>query len=609
MARLNIDTTTSEFPQLRQAGLLYVDKTVQVASFLNDARYQLYARPRRFGKSLLLSTIETLYSGDRGLFAADGTRPELAVCRAERWHWRTHRVLRLDMSEIGESPLDVRAALNDQVAAAAERLGLTGSFPVSANQPSRSLINLVNAMSRHAYEEGLPRSVVILVDEYDAPFLNRMHLPNEQRVRPVLAEFYGAFKSLGPFVEKVVMTGVTRFVKTGLWSKMNQVRDQSENPDFHDLTGFTDMELDALWDQARSSVPENGRRGSETRLTRNAWREWYNGYRFSVDADNPIYNPFAIMSSLKDGRIGEYWSETGHLGVVESLLQVPPEMVGLSSPTISTYLTRPVSVDRHELSMEWLDDLKPAVSPEAVLHQWQPVQIVNLLYQTGYLTLSTDGSLAPPNREIAAYLGQVLLRPWLEPDEIGVANRVQVQMVESLLDLDIPGMVARFNDLLSMIPHQRFRGATRSYVANTVLDVAVMLSRKRIRYHEMEKSGLGGDADTAFPWDDVSLVVEFKTGTSTSAHDGQRQIAHRRYLQALPGPARLRLGLSLHAGSGRHIESWTCQGYSATGQPLGNDLTHRDPWPDSKYELYTRWGADTVNADGSNLSEPRVSTN
>lgn len=102
------------------------------------------------------------------------------------------------------------------------------------------------------------------------------------------------------------MTGVTRFVKTGLWSKLNQVRDQSENPRFHDLIGFTDHELDTLWAQVQDQISVPPPREGWPPLSREAWQEWYNGYRFSPRAPQPLYNPFAIMSSLADGEMGEY---------------------------------------------------------------------------------------------------------------------------------------------------------------------------------------------------------------------------------------------------------------------------------------------------------------
>ncbi len=590
MPPLRIDPTTSEFLQLRQDHLLYVDKTSQVASFLSEFRYQLYARPRRFGKSLLLSTIETMYSGNRELFAGNEIRPELSVYREGTWHWRPHEVVRMDMSEVGESTADMAGALNDLVNTTAEKLNLVGIYRPAPERPSRSLINLVVALSRRSEAAGLPATVVILVDEYDAPFLNRMHRPQEDKARPVLADFYGAFKSLGPFIEKLVMTGVTRFVKTGLWSKLNQVQDQSANHHFHDLTGFTDEELDILWERIGHRASVVSPLDHWPPLSREAWCEWYNGYRFSSRACHPIYNPFAIMSSLHDGEMGEYWSETGHLGVVEALLQAP-WVQAEPLERVPLYLTRPDVVDRYELSLEWLDSLEPGPSPEAVLHQWDSTRLVPLLYQTGYLTLTPEGDLAPPNREVASYLSRVLLEPWLKPDDRKQAVLYQAAMVDALLDLDLPAMVAQCNRLLQLLPHQRFHGALRS-ATNLVLDLAVLFSRNRIRYHEMEKSGIGGDSDTILQWDDVSLAVEIKTGETTSAWAGQRQIERKGYLQALPTASRLYLGLALYATDGRLVSAWICQGYAPSGEPLGEPLTEKDSWPTGKGDLYQRWAID-----------------
>ena len=226
-----------------------------------------------------------------------------------------------------------------------------------------------------------------------------------------------------------------------------------------------------------------------------------------------------------------------------------------------------------------------------MLQQWEPRQLVPLLYQTGYLTLTSTGDLAPPNREIAAYLSRVLLDPWLAPDEMKRATLYQARLVGALLDLNIPVMVTHFNLLLQLLPHQRFHGALHS-ATNLVLDLAVLLSRNRIRYHEMEKSGLEGEADTVLGWDDISLVLEFKTGTHASAPLGQRQIQVQGYPQALPTVSRLYLGLSLYALEGRQVDAWTCQGYSLEGHPLGAPLTQQDTWPADKVDLYWRWATD-----------------
>ncbi len=598
---LRVMPSASNFRNRRRNNWLYVDKTAQIVAFLAADTSLLFTRPRRFGKSLLLSTIEAMYSGDRNLFQGNEVRPELAVYRDATWTWQEHTVLRLDMMgvtlEDGEDSLV--PALDDLVYAAATELGMEGLYRHSPRRPASSLINLVQALSARSAATTNEAGIVILVDEYDAPILNLMHTPQGVQTRQQLANFYGVFKTLegAGKVEKLVMTGVTRFVKTGLWSKLNQVQDQTDNPDFHDLIGFTDTELDVLWHQVGSMVPAKVPRAGWPALSREAWQEWYNGYRFTPDATETLYNPYAIMCSLARGHIREYWSQTGHLDVVEKLLQAPWTQVEAPN-RVPLYLTRPVPVPNYELRLDWLDSLTPDRSPEAVLVQWEPAQLVPLLYQTGYLTLAPSGELAPPNREIAAYLSHVLLDPWLDPGEMTRATWFQAQMLDALQHLDIPGMVAHFNALLHLLPHQRFQGSGSSPY-NLVLDLVVLLAHGHIGYlipdrnpsHDMEMSGLQGNLDTALGWDDISLVLEFKTGSQASAHSGQTQIREHAYLRALPRKSRLYLGLLLYL-TGRQIAAWECQGYSDLGEPLGQPLTHRDPWPAHKEGVYQRWAVD-----------------
>ncbi len=593
LAPLRIDPSLSEFPDMRQGHLLYVDKTAQIASFLNQYRAQLFTRPRRFGKSLMLSTIEAMYSGDRDLFAGDEARPELAVYQGRTWHWCKHTVLRLDMLTIRDRGLGIASSLSRLLARAATKMQLEGQYGYDPPDPTNTLADLILALCQRSARTIGPSRIVILVDEYDAPILNHMHEPRGQEVRQELADFYGVFKSMAGDIEALVMTGVTRFVKTGLWSKLNQIQDQTDNPMFHDLTGFTDAELDVLWHQVQGRIPDTSPQEGWPPLSREAWQEWYNGYRFTRREAEPIYNPYAIMCSLAQGSMGEYWSQTGHLDVVESLLQAPWTQTD-PKDRVPLFLTRPVPVPHHELRLDWLDHLTPGQSPEAMLQQWEPAQLIPLLYQTGYLTLTEAGTLVPPNREIATYLSRILLDPWLAPREMQRAVLYQMRLVEALQALHVPGMVDYLNALLHLLPHQRFHGALRS-ACNLVLDLAVLLSRNRIRYHEMEHSGAQGDADTVLVWDDVSLVMEFKTGISASARSGQRQIENQGYLRALPSVTRLYLGLSLYAEGSRQISAWECQGYSLMGQPLGQPLTHEDLWPVGKETLYRRWAIDAAN--------------
>ncbi len=447
MSLLPITTTTSDFPEIRQHNLLYVDKTAHLAAFLSHPdKAHLFTRPRRFGKSLMLSTIAALYRGNRELFRGDDHRPELAVCREGTWPWCRHPVLRLDMLTVRDRGQGIGPALANMVHGVALEMGLQDQIYFQPYDAVSSLSNLIRVLRQQAQAR-----VIILVDEYDAPILNHMHEPQGVQVREHLADFYGVFKSMDHQIEKLVLTGVTRFVKTGLWSKLNQVRDQTQNPQYHDLIGFTDAELDVLWHQAAYPVPQAPLGTDRVPLSRTAWQEWYNGYRFAPQAAEAIYNPYAILRSLQEGEIAEYWSASGHLGVVEALLQAPwTEM--LPRDRVPLYLTRPQPAPPYELRFDWLDQLNPGRTPEEVLLQWQPHQMIPLLYQTGYLTLTTTQALAPPNREIATYLSQVLLQPWLETDNRQRALAYQERLIAALQRLDMPDMVANLNALLPLLP-------------------------------------------------------------------------------------------------------------------------------------------------------------
>lgn len=584
MPTLFVDPANSDFVRLRRTNGLYVDKTAQIASFLaTGGSASLFTRPRRFGKSLMLSTIAVMYQGNREIFGGNDLRPELAVYPCDAWHWRTHPVLRLDMSEVHATGNDgIGYALADQVYVAADLLEVQGRFYFQRDNPTISLQSLIQAVAAH-----WDAPLVILVDEYDAPILEHMHQPQGATIRRQLADFYGVFKSQGCYIEKLVMTGVTRFAKTGLWSCLNQVQDWTDSREFHDLAGFTDWELDALWEQAAGFLPEVPEGGSDLTLSRTGWQEWYNGYRFAEGLD-PVYNPYAIVCSLHRGQLGAYWSESGHLGVVENLLQEPRGGPNRGH-ALSLYLTSPPPINDYTLHLAWLDQLTPGLTPEQVLLQWEPSQLVPLLYQTGYLTLTAGNHLAPPNREVAAYLSQVLLKPGLEPVGLERALALQSRLLDALRQLDVPRVVENFNSLLRLLPHQRFHGNFPA-VCNLVLDLAVLLSRGQIQ-HRMEHSGLQGDADTVLSWDDVALVLEFKSGPSASSLAGQLQMERKAYLRSLPETARLYLGLALHTEN-RQITAWHCQGYTGYGLAKGDPLIHEDVWPASRAAIYRRWAAD-----------------
>ncbi len=261
-----------DFVQMRARGLLYVDKTHQIRNFLDRDSALLFTRPRRFGKSLLLSTIKAMYEKKQHLFAA-ASRDEapLAVYDDSVWDWKSHPrvVLSLDMSVMEADAQGITGALANKVRDLARQCHMTDQYDCQAQFPAASLANLLQALAdregqmvyRQATQDsqqGQPWSdlqlaqrllevyPVILVDEYDAPIFNHLHSPQASRIRSQLADFYGVFKEKQACLFQLVLTGITRFVRVGLWSKLNHVNDVTQDPEFHELVGFTDSDLDGL---------------------------------------------------------------------------------------------------------------------------------------------------------------------------------------------------------------------------------------------------------------------------------------------------------------------------------------------------------------------------
>ena len=370
-------------------------------------------------------------------------------------------------------------------------------------------------------------------------------------------------------------------MRVGLWSKLNHVNDVTQEPDFHDLVGFTDTDLDNL--RPWLDVAATGKtRGSDLPpISREGWRDWYNGYRFAENADAPVYNPYAIVHSLQKGRLDEYWSQSGHLGAVETLLQEPWE-TGNWHTRFLWYTARPSPGRTHELHMDMLKHLVPADTAEAMLAQWDREQLTILLHQTGYLTLKPDGTLVPPNQEVALHMANIFLKPWgaLQPRQVPVLMHA---MHDALVRrLDIPALPQAYNQLLQLYPHQRFTNVDeRPY--NLLFDTAMMALQSPLR-HQMEKSGLQGDADTLLTWDDVALCVEFKHNRD-SARLGLTQMGRKHYLSSLNQPFALYIGLSLNVYQ-RQVTDWLCDGFTGTGEPLGKEIRAGMPWPAHIRELW-----------------------
>ena len=333
------------FEKLRKEGYYYVDKTELVYKLVKTGQYYFLSRPRRFGKSLLVSTLDAYFKGRKELFAG------LAMEGLEQ-DWAEHPVLHLDLNaQKYEAPEHLDNILND---ALCKWEKLYGSSP---SETSLSL-RFQGVVQRAAEQSG--RNVVVLVDEYDKPMLQAIgNEALQAEYRSTLKAFYGVLKSCDQYLRFALLTGVTKFSKVSIFSDLNNLSDISMSPRFANICGVTEEELRRdFQEDIRELGKANGMTAEEAARS---LKEWFDGYHFTEDSED-IYNPFSLLKTFSEKRFGSYWFETG-------------------TPTFLVEVLKRNKYDLHRLTEEMAtaDSLAGIDTMER-----DPVP---LLYQSGYLTI------------------------------------------------------------------------------------------------------------------------------------------------------------------------------------------------------------------------------
>ena len=282
------------FEDLRKEGYLYVDKTALVWQIANTGKPYFLSRPRRFGKSLLISTFEAYFRGRKDLFEG------LAIEKMET-EWNEHPILHLD--------------LNAEKYDAPERLGIILEFHLvqweelyGKAESEDSFSTRFAGIIRRAYEK-TGRKVVVLIDEYDKPLLQAiLDEPLADAYKKTLKAFYGALKSTDQYLRFVFLTGVTKFAQVSVFSDLNQLQDISMHPDYATLCGITKEELVEVFTPELETL---ARRNELTfRETVDKMTALYDGYHFSEYAEG-MFNPFSALNVFSSGQFRYYWFATG----------------------------------------------------------------------------------------------------------------------------------------------------------------------------------------------------------------------------------------------------------------------------------------------------------
>ena len=372
----NLPIGIQSFEEIRRKGCVYVDKTQYVRPLLSIGKPYFLSRPRRFGKSLFLSTLKAYFEGRKELFSG------LEIFRTET-EWKKYPVFYLDFN-VGDftTEEDFRKSLGLKLDAYEKIYGVRNP---NATSPADRFSNLV----QQAHEKtGL--QAVILVDEYDKPLLNAIDdTVLIDKFRRLLKSFYGVVKGEDAHIRFVFITGVTRFDKVSIFSDLNNLRDISMSDDFGAVCGITQEELEAQF------VPEIDGMAEKNEITKEGCIEElkknYDGYHFSRDTKTDVYNPFSLMNAFADFHFGSYWFSTG-------------------TPTFLTKMMLDAGFDYS--SLESGIDVDSRSLEEYRLNSSEPVP---MLYQTGYLTIKAyerefnSYTIGLPNAEVKFGLYKRLL--------------------------------------------------------------------------------------------------------------------------------------------------------------------------------------------------------
>jgi hypothetical protein len=409
-----------DFKIMREGGFLYVDKTELIYNLVDDSRYVFLSRPRRFGKSLLTSTLLYYLSGRKDLFTG------LAIEKLEK-DWIQYPVLHFDLGRLKElTPDELRKALHKMLNKYDEAFGITTS-----GTPGERLDELIQkAYSRTGHP------VVVLIDEYDAPIMDALHQPDKLlEIRKVMRNFYASLKANDSNLKFVFITGVSTFSQMGIFSELNNLEKISSADKYAAICGITEQELKDYFNDGIERLAEKEECTPEEMLAR--LKDKYDGYHFS-DALVDIYNPFSLLNAFKLDKVSDYWFESG---TSYTLVRALKQYVGNFQQEL----------DKIE-NKEWMN----------LSEFTQPLEdnstLIPLLYQTGYLTIKEYNKklslylLDYPNGEVRVGLLKNLLPLFSSADPQSTANAASRASM-ALREGDINAAMENLQSLLKSIPY------------------------------------------------------------------------------------------------------------------------------------------------------------
>ena len=504
------------FERIRKENKLYIDKTEYIYRMTHSGGcYFFLSRPRRFGKSLLVSTFESYFSGKKELFEG------LAIEKLEQ-EWMEYPVLHFDMS--GGKHMEkeqLEDYLSNRLEAEERKWGTTHS--------KRGVNDRLTELITTAYEIS-GKQVVVLIDEYDAPMLDVAHERKTlDELRNVMRNFYSPLKMCEPMLRFVFLTGITKFSQVSIFSELNNIKNISLDDEYAGVCGITKEELLTQMSEDIDVLAEALEMTREETIAK--LKENYDGYHFSP-ASPDVFNPYSLLNCFDDKNFGAYWFSSGTPTYLINMLRkfkVLPAKIGRSLARSSAF----------DAPTENLKTITP------------------LLYQSGYITIKGYDKMSQlftldlPNKEIKVGLFESLLPYYLEGMYAEEGDVAIAQMSVLIRQGDMDGALRLFQEFLGTVPYCNNTNYEGHY-QQVLFIIFTLLTHFVV---DVEVHTPNGRVDVVMETEDTLYLIELKL--NKSAQSAMQQINLKQYGQrfARCGKPIVKVGVNFDAKKG-NIEDW-----------------------------------------------------
>jgi Predicted AAA-ATPase/PD-(D/E)XK nuclease superfamily len=479
-----------DFGEVRTGGYVYVDKTEFAYKLVEQGKYYFLSRPRRFGKSLFISTLECLFLAKKELFKG--------LFVEDKWNWeQTYPIIRISFSNIGHKEKGLYRAIDDELDSIAKRYNITFTQDVISGKFRELITTLSETKGK----------VVVLIDEYDKPIIDFLGDQTDKAIenRDILKAFYSVLKDADPYLKLVFITGVSKFSRVSIFSDLNNLQDLTTNRFFSGCCGITQNELETYFEKELHETDKE-------RI-----KEWYNGYTW--DNRVSVYNPFSLLNFFIQGyEFKSFWFETG----------TPTFLIKISE-NLGLYDFEEVEIGSAALSAYDIEKL----------------QLIPLMFQTGYLTVKDYSemgdvyTLSYPNKEVKRAYIENLMAAYSHADlGFGVVYADKIRQFLEKGEIDkVEGIL---NTIFKSLPYELWQKENEHFYHALIHLTFTLLGV----YVQSEVQTSDGRMDALIRMKDYIYCIEFKL--DKSADEAIQQIKDKGYLTpfAYEGKKRIAIGIN-----------------------------------------------------------------